>query len=152
VPPANCRVTPQRFVDELSRPGLRPPMDVYAHHPYPVRKPTDKNFAGATYVDLYNLPVLFRRMDAGYLRGKRVWVTEFGVATERTLQQPYFRVPEEQKGQLEDALRRVEAQRRVTLFVWYFMQDNDAWKSGLYNVDGSPKPALAAFEAAARGR
>ncbi|MCB0883057.1 MAG: cellulase family glycosylhydrolase [Thermoleophilia bacterium] len=151
VPPANCRVTPQRFVDELGRPGLRPPMDAYAHHPYPVRRQTDRNNPKATYVDLYNLPVLFRHLDAGYLRGKPVWVTEFGVATAQTLQQPYWRVPEEQKGQLEDALRRMDTQKRVTLFVWYFMQDNDAWKSGLYNQDGSPKPALDAFRAAARG-
>lgn len=145
----NCRVTPQAFVTALN--ALRPPMDAYAHHPYPSRPPTDAINPKAGYIDLYSLSVLTGLMDAGYLRGKPVWVTEFGVATKDVPNYHFFRTPELQKEYLVDALTRLRANPRVKVFVWYLMQDNGSWASGLYDEAGAPKPAAAEMRAQAGG-
>lgn len=147
----NCRVTPQAFVAALDAPDLRPPMDAYAHHPYPSRPPSDSINPNAGYVDLYSLSVLTTLMDEGYLRGKPVWVTEFGVATKDVPNYHFFRTPELQKEYLVDALRRVRANPRVAMFVWYLLQDNGSWASGLYDEAGRPKPAAAEMRAQAGG-
>ena len=149
-PKAGCvKVLPKAFIRALNAPGLRPPMDAYAHHPYPTRRPTDKNFAGAGYIDLYNLDVLTSTLDATYLRDKPIWISEFGVATRRVKQYPYFTDLQGQVTALDDAFRRVRANPRVTLFVWYLLQDHPDWASGLFDEQGNPKPAAAAFQAQA---
>lgn len=148
---ANCRVTPQDFVKGLDADGLQPPMDVFSHHPYPIRPPSDAVNPGASYVDLYSLPVLEKILDEGYLRGKPLWLSEFGVATEPVANQPYSRPPNLQKADLADAIARVRKDDRVKTFIWYFLQDNPDWKSGLYDEAGKAKPAADEFRKAARG-
>jgi len=146
----DCRVPPRTFVRLLGARGLRPPMDVYAHHPYPLRPPTDRNFAGASYVDLYNLSALTREVDRTYLRGKPLWLTEFGIGTRRVAQYPFFRTEAQQRSGLVDALRRVRANPRVRVFVWYLVQDHRDWASGLVDERGRDKPAAAVFRREAR--
>lgn len=51
----------------------------------------------------------------------------------------------EQAQYLQDAYRRVRPDKRITMFVWYFLQDNGAWGSGLLKQNGDPKPAAEVF-------
>jgi hypothetical protein len=146
----DCRVTPIAFLDALARPGNRPPMDAYSHHPYPITPPRSTTFPGASYVDLYNLGRLERAMARTYLRGKPLWLTEFGFATRQV---PNYRLkvtPAQQAQYLTDAVRRARADRRVRIFIWYFLQDNPQWASGLLQQNGTAKPAARSFARAAR--
>ena len=139
------RTTVSDFLTLLSDPALQPPMDVVSHHPYPTRLPSDKTFAGASYIDLYNLDRLVTEVDAGYLKGKLLWLTEFGYPTE-VVADYKLKVSEAQQATfLSDAYRRVRANPRVKVLTWYFLTDNDNWKSGLTTLDGRKKPAYQAF-------
>lgn len=142
---ADSRTTPLRFFAELARPGRRPPMDLVCHHPYPLSKPRTLNFAGASYIDLYNLDRLRVAIDRSYLRGKRLWLSEFGFATEKVPEYPIFFSQPRQAEFLADAYRRVRADPRIANLTWYLFQDHDGWKSGLLRIDGSRKQAYQAF-------
>jgi polysaccharide biosynthesis protein PslG len=146
----DCRVTPLAFLSGLAQRANRPSMDVYSHHPYPITPPRSMTFAGASYIDLYNLSRLETALNRTYLRGKPLWLTEFGFATKQV---PNYRLkvtPAQQAQYLSDAVRRVRADRRVRMFVWYFLQDNSEWASGLVRQNGAAKPAAQAFSRAAR--
>jgi len=143
----DCRVKPTSFVLRLA--ALHPRMDVYSHHPYPITPPRTRSFPGASYVDLYNLDVLERTLDKTSLRGKALWLTEFGFQTTRSSQYPLTVTESQQATYLADALRRVQANPRVRIFVWYLMQDSPNWGSGLLRQNGTRKPAASVFKAAA---
>ena len=138
-----------RVVRLLGARGLRPPMDAWSHHPYPLRRPSDRTPPNRAYVDLYNLDTLFRALDATYLRGKPVWLTEFGFATRRTSQYPFFVTPAEQARFMSDAFRRMRATPRVKVFVWYLLQDHPDWASGVLDVAGNRKPSYRVFRSQA---
>ncbi len=142
---ADARTSPSGFLAALSTSGLRPPMDVVSHHPYPITTPRDTNFAGSSYRDLYNLDRFQTEVDRTYLRGKRLWLTEFGFATRKVGEYSLFVSEAEQAQYLQDAYRRVRPNGRIGMFVWYFLQDNAAWGSGLLQQDGTPKPAAEVF-------
>jgi hypothetical protein len=139
------RVTPDAFLEALSEPGLRPPMDAVSHHPYPLTPPRESTPARASYIDLYALDRLRAVLDAGYLRGRPVWLSEIGFATAATPEYPLSFSEAEQARLLSDAYRRVRAAPGVELVSWYLLQDGPAWRSGLLRRDGSAKPAAAAF-------
>ncbi len=140
----DSRIAPLDFYARLARSG-RPKMDAICHHPYPITKPRNRNFADASYVDLYNLDALITAIDRSYLRGKPIWLTEFGFSTESVPQYKLFFSQAKQASFLVDAFRRVRPGNRVGIFTWYIWQDNNDWKSGLLNVDGSPKRAFEAY-------
>ncbi len=142
---ADGRVTPIAFLKGLAQPGNRPPMDVYSHHPYPITGPRDATFAGANYVDLYNLHRLEAAIDRTYLRGKRLWLTELGFSTRPVKEYPTSFSEPQQAQYLADAYRRLLPDRRVALVTWYFLQDNTQWTSGLLRLNGARKPAYDAF-------
>ena len=139
------RVTPDDFITALDAPGLRPPMDYVSHHPYPFRAPADTTPPRRTYVDLYNLDVLTKAIDRTYLRGKRVWLTEYGFGTRPVLQYPYFFGIAKQGPFIADVYRRAKANRRVGLLVYYLLQDHPQWASGVLAQDGRPKPGYQAI-------
>ena len=112
---ADGRVTPIAFLKGLAQPGNRPPMDVYSHHPYPITGPRDATFAGANYVDLYNLHRLEAAIDRTYLRGKRLWLTELGFSTRPVKEYPTSFSEPQQAQYLADAYRRLLPDRRVAL-------------------------------------
>ena len=127
-------------------------MDAWSHHPYPLRRPADTTPPKRSYVDLYNLDELFRALDRTYLRGTPVWITEFGFATRRTSQYPFFVTPAEQARYMADAFRRMRATPRVKVFIWYLLQDHADWASGILDLQGKRKPAFAVFRAQAGRR
>ncbi len=140
------RVSPPEFLKALDAPGLRPPMDVVSHHPYPQILPTQAAVRRPFTVDLYNLRTLIDAIDGGYLRGTPVWLSEYGYNTESTAAYPLRVSPQEQAAALSDAYRRARALGpRVRLMTYYLLQDNQSWRSGLLTMDGAPKPAAAAF-------
>jgi hypothetical protein len=141
----DCRITPVDFVTALSKPGVRPPMDAWAHHPYPLRRPTGANLARPSYVDLYNLDLLETTLDAGYLKGKPLWLTEFGFATRPSSGYKLVVREDQQAAYLADAVRRVREDPRVRFLIWYFLQDSPNWGSGLIAQDGREKPAAKTF-------
>ncbi len=149
------RVVPMTFVRLLGRAGLRPPMDVVSHHPYPVRARTDKPTPpGRAYADLYNLRDMITAVDSTYLRGKKLWLTEYGFSTSSV---PEYRVIVSPKGQaanIADAHWRLSTNRRVSMAVYYLLQDHPGWRSGLYTQNGAAKPGRQAYSLPmwARGR
>ena len=147
---ADDRMTPQDFIKALGAKGLRPPMDAVSHHPYPLTTPRTTTPPGRTYVDLYNLGELQRVIDSTYLRGKPLWLTEFGFATRATREYPFHVTSGQQAQFVRDAVKRVRKNRRVAVFTWYFLQDSPVWASGLLDQRGRPKPAYAVFRSLAR--
>ena len=142
---ATARMTPSAFLKAVSAPGLRPPMTVVSHHPYPITTPRDVSFPGASYIDLYNLKRFEAEIDQTYLRKKKIWLTEFGFSTQKVAEYSLNVSEAEQANYLQDAYRRVRPDRRIGMFVWYFLQDNGQWGSGLLNQAGQAKPAAAVF-------
>lgn len=140
----DSRIAPLAFYARLAKSG-RPKMDAVCHHPYPITKPRKTNFPGASYVDLYNLETLVEALDRSYLRGKSLWLTEFGFSTESVPQYKLFFSQTQQAAFLVDAFKRVRPGNRVGIFTWYVWQDNSAWKSGLLNEDGTRKRAFEAY-------
>lgn len=139
------RVRPQDFVTALNAPGLRPPMDVVSHHPYPLSAPRARTSAGRSYVDLYNLDVIVKAIDKTYLRGKSLWLTEYGFATRAVQQYPTFFSKLKQAEFISDAYWRSKANRRVKMTVYYFLQDHADWASGVLEQNGTAKPGYQAI-------
>jgi hypothetical protein len=142
---ADDRVSPAQFVEALGQQGNRPPMDAYAHHPYPLTGPRERTRPNAAHIDLYNLGHLRERLDAGYLRAVPIWVTEVGFSTAPTREYPLSFGEAEQAQLLSDAYRRLRAEPDVEMAVWYLLQDSRGWRSGLLRRDGGAKPAATAF-------
>ena len=152
---APVRVTPDDFITALNARALRPPMDVVSHHPYPVRAPADTTPPRRTYVDFYNLTVLTKAIDKTYLKGKRLWLTEYGFGTRKVPQYRYAFGTANQGPFIADAYRRAKANPRVGLLVYYLLQDHPQWASGVLTQAGTPKPGYQAiglpFAATTRG-
>jgi hypothetical protein len=144
--PPPQRVTPDDFLRALDAPELRPPMDVVSHHPYPATAPRERTPPGRNYIDLYNLDVLERTLDRTYLRGRPVWLTEYGFGTEPLpgLYELAFTY-QEQAAFIADALVRVRAHRRVRLASYYLLRDHPGWRSGVRDQEGREKPGRQAF-------
>lgn len=139
------RITPKDFIRALDAPGLRPPMDVVSHHPYPTTPPRERTRPGRNYIDLYNLDELVKTVDATYLKGRDLWMTEYGFATESVPEYPLRFTPDEQATSIADAYRRLRANARVKLASYYLFQDHERWRSGLRDIEGTAKPGEAAF-------
>ena len=139
------RIRPQDFIAALNAKSLRPPMDVVSHHPYPLSAPRSSTLGGRSYVDLYNLDVLTKAIDKTYLKGKRLWLTEYGFATRRVREYNVFFTPTQQANFISDAYRRAKANTRIDMTVYYLLQDHSGWASGVLNQAGQQKPAYQAL-------
>lgn len=138
-----ARLTPAAFIADLARQSPRPEMDAWAHHPYPLRPPTDSTPPEAAVIDAWNLGALERALDAtggdSPLSGLPIWVTEFGVLTEAV---PNFKKPVDEataSAWIAEGWRRFAADDRIDEVVLYFLQDNEFWRSGLRATDWRPK-------------
>jgi hypothetical protein len=143
---STARIAPSEFLRALDAPDLRPQMDVVSHHPYPQVLPEQASVRRPFSTDIYNLDTLVAAIDGTYLRDKPIWLTEYGFSTEPVPNYKKFVTREQQAAYLSDALRRVRAVGpRIQLLTYYVLQDNPSWKSGLADIDGSPKPAYAVY-------
>ena len=144
-PTAPNRIKVVDFLDALDASGRQPPMDVVSHHPYPASSPRETTLPNRAFIDLYNLDSLSAAIDRTYLRGSKIWLTEYGFGTKPVPQNPKFFTRQEQADYIVDAFARERANPRVELMVYYFLQDHKDWGSGLLDDEGNPKLGLAAY-------
>ncbi len=137
------RVRPDQFLRELDALPTPPPMDVVSHHPYPIRPPERKG--GPNFIDLYNFERLVTTIDATYLKGKPIWLTEYGFGTAPVENYKLFFPPQRQAELIVDAFARTRRNKRVEMATYFHLQDNPSWKSGLIDEQGTPKPGRDAF-------
>lgn len=143
-PKAPGRVRPADFLAALDAQPDPPPMDVVSHHPYPIFRP-EHDRSAAKYIDLYNIDRLVTAIDATYLKGKPIWLTEYGFGTEAVTDYPLFFSPERQAELIAETFVRSRSFARVELLTYFHLQDNPAWRSGILDLEGKPKPGYAAF-------
>lgn len=139
------RIRPQDFIPALNASGLQPPMDVVSHHPYPLSAPRALTLPGRGFVDLYNLGTLVKAIDATYLSGKSLWLTEYGFATRTTEEYTTFFSPAQQASYIVDAYWRTRANPRVALTSYFLLQDHPNWASGVLTQAGGAKPGYQAI-------
>ena len=169
--------SPTRFITELGiayrQSGrLLPVMDSFAIHPYQDNSSTPPSFAHplnttiaiADYDKLVKL--LGQAFDGTAQRGSTMPIVygEFGVetvipATKSALYtgvEPASVLPVDNATQAafyREALAIAFCQPNVTMFLFFHTVDEsnlDRWQSGMYYVDGTPKPSLAAVVQATR--
>jgi hypothetical protein len=144
--------SPARFARLLSEADPDLPFDAWAQHPYPpsphvapdsqVRWPR---------VGLGNLEQFGEALDDWFGRGETpIWITEY--AHETRPPEPLGIAPDLQAQYADEALRFAAENPRVRMFVWFVFRDREdgLWQSGLLWDDGTSKPALDSFAAAAR--
>jgi hypothetical protein len=126
---------------------LKLKFDAWAHHPYPfpvAQKPTQK--VRYPNVTLTTMPRFEKDLDAAFHRKNiPVWITEYGNETKPG--EPKGVTESQQAKYLPQAIALARKDARVGMFVWFVMQDSNGslWQSGIYRLDGSPKPAETRF-------
>jgi hypothetical protein len=127
--------------------ALRPPADAFAQHLYPALGPS-----ASTAMPSYNrLPELIGELDA-VRPGLPILITEFGWTTTATATRASHVSEQEQETYLREALTMLAAIPRVRLAVWFNLEDNAQWTSGLRRADTTPKPSWSTFSALAKPR
>jgi hypothetical protein len=119
---------------------LHPPADAFAQHLYPAGAPT----VTTAMPSFRRLEELIGELDR-VRPGLPILITEFGWTTTPTSVRPSFVSEEEQAGYLREAAEVLRAIPRVRLAVWFNLQDNAQWTSGLRRADLSAKPSWDAF-------
>lgn len=141
--PPNGSVGIVRFIRELAE--RRPPADAWAQHLYPATGPGEST----AMPSFRRLSELIDELDR-VRPDLPVLITEFGWLTRGTAVRPSHVSEEEQAAHLREAVDALAAMPRVRLAVWFQLQDNALWTSGLLREDESPKPAWEVFRALPR--
>ena len=142
--------SPVRFARLLSEERPRVPLDAWAQHPYPARHTTaPAEPVRWPRVSLSNLERFGSTIDEWYRPDLPLWVTEYGHETKPV--DPTGVDQGTQARYVTEALALAAGNPRVRLFAWFILRDRDfePWQSGLVSPDGTPKPGLARFRAAA---
>jgi Cellulase (glycosyl hydrolase family 5) len=117
-----------------------PPADAFAQHLYPAAAPSVTTAMPS-----------FRRLDEliGELDrvrpGLPIMITEFGWTTSPTSVRASFVSEGDQAAHLREAVEVLAANPRVRLAVWFNLQDNAEWTSGLRRGDLGAKPSWDVF-------
>jgi hypothetical protein len=132
--------------------GKKVEFDVWAHHPYTYGGPTHKalNPDDVSIGDLRKMTSLLNAADrAGHIRSRGdvpFWVTEFSYDSQPG--DPQGLPPALHARWVSESLYRMWSDG-VSLVTWFLLDDrpfpDDMYQSGLYTLDGQPKPALRAF-------
>jgi len=143
-------VAPGLFAQLLAKqPGLK--FDAWAHHPYPTQ-PNAKPLEQVKFpnVTLSQLPTFEADLKTWFHRTVPIWITEYGHETKPA--EPHGVTFAQQAAYAKQALGVAKADPNVQMFIWFTFRDStgNPWQSGLENVGGAAKPALAAFSASAR--
>lgn len=151
-PGATDAVAPGTFARLVAQANRRLKFDAWAQHPYPVpvsQKPTQK--VRWPNVALTSLPQFGRSLDLWFGRKNiPIWITEYGQETKPG--EPKGVTPAQQAVYVPQAIGLARTDPRVSMFIWFVLRDSPSspWQSGIYRLDGSPKPARARFAAATR--
>lgn len=121
------------------------PLDGLAQHVYPRGAPTD----GRMLASFARLEEFIARADARFQRPLPVFITEFGWLTQASPYARFVVTPTTQARFLTAAVARMRALPRIRGAVWFNLQDNPNWPSGLWTYPGrTPQPSWAAFRTA----
>jgi hypothetical protein len=148
---ANESVAPGTFARLLAQnKGLR--FDAYAEHPYATRPnlpPSQKvRFPNVT---LLQLPHFEQMLDTWFKRKNiPIWITEYGYETRPG--EPAGVSNAQQAAYMSYALKKLQADPRVQMFIWFVFRDNrqSLWQSGLFNFSNAAKPSYRTFSALAQ--
>jgi hypothetical protein len=145
---ASDGVSPVAWIRGMA--AARARLDVYAHHPYPVRPQTETPWTGAcrhcatiTMAELERLLGEVRRS----FGSTRIWLTEYGYQTnppDRTLGVPWAT---QARHHASASLRAYLAPRVDMLIHWLVVDETSqaGWQSGFFTTGGTRKPAYDAF-------
>jgi hypothetical protein len=143
--------SPARFARLLSEQKPAIPFDAWAQHPYPPRATVaPEDSVRWPRVGLANLERFGESLDLWFGRDAvPIWITEY--SHETLPLEPLGVSPETQATFADEALAMVAENPRVRTFLWFILRDTPGtpWQSGLLDENGTPKPAFAAFGAAA---
>jgi hypothetical protein len=140
-------ISPLVFLRLAKAAGMRR-LDVYAHHPYYVKKnesPTTPSRDGNA-ITLANIDRLIREVQRLYGR-KQLWITEYGYQTnppDRAIGVPWAT----QARWLTQAFTIARRHPRIDMMIWFLLKDDtsaNGWQSGLLTATGRRKPAFDAF-------
>jgi hypothetical protein len=131
------------FVRQLA--ALHPPLDAYAQHLYPALSPA----ASTAMPSFRTLPGLLQALDR-LKSGAPLLITEFGWTTTASPFRAAHVSESDQATFLPEAIAALRSDPRVRLAVWFNLQDNSGWPSGLLREDGTEKPAWAALATGVR--
>jgi len=142
-------VAPGTFLELLAKSAPRLRFDAWAQHPYPFpvsQAPTQK--VRWPNIAMTSLPALESALDRHFRKGIPVWITEYGNETRPG--EPRGVSEAQQASYLPQAVAIARQDPRVTMFIWFVFRDStgSTWQSGLYRLDGTPKPAAARWSSA----
>ena len=149
--PSQQTTSPGTFARLLSLQRPRLSFDAWAHHPYPTSlglPPTQR--VRWPNVALAALPRFQAALDTWFgRRDTAIWITEYGYQTRRP--QALGVTAAQQAAYSVQALQLAAADPHVQMFVWFVLRDSvqTPWRSGLFDLTGKAKPALARFATAA---
>jgi hypothetical protein len=118
----------------------RPPADAFAQHLYPAAGPS----VTTAMPSFRRLEELIGELDR-VRPGLPILITEFGWTTSPTSVRPSFVSEDDQAAHLREAVDMLRTTPRVRLAVWFNLQDNGEWTSGLRRADLSAKPSWNVF-------
>ena len=100
-------------------------------------------------VGMSSLPTLEAALDRRFRKGIPIWITEYGNETKPG--EPKGITEAQQAAYLPAAIALARKDSRVAMFIWFVFRDSagSTWQSGLYRLDGTQKPAAAAWSSAA---
>jgi hypothetical protein len=140
-------VSPVAFIRGMRATGAR--LDVYAHHPYPLRPDETPWSGGCDHCDTITMATIERlvREVTQAFGNKRIWLTEYAYQTNPP--DPFLGVsPSRQALYLSEGAARAYLAPRVDMLIHYLVQDEPdpaRWQSGLLTTSGRAKPALQSF-------
>jgi Cellulase (glycosyl hydrolase family 5) len=151
LPGSSDAVTPGKFAELVAKANPNLKFDAWAHHPYPYPvffKPAQ--LLKWPNVSLKSFPRFETSLDKWFHRKNiPIWITEYGHETKPG--EPLGVTEAQQAAFLPQAVALAKADPRVTMFIWFVFRDSQGstWQSGLNELNGTPKPALARWTAVA---
>jgi hypothetical protein len=146
-------VAPGTFMELVAKAAPRLRFDAWAQHPYPFpvnQAPTQR--VRWPNVTLNMLKMLGTQLDRRFGRKNiPIWITEYGNETRPG--EPKGVTEAQQAAYLPSAIAMARLDPRVKMFIWFVFRDStgSTWQSGLYRLNGSAKPAAAAWRRFAPG-
>lgn len=151
VPDEPGRLGPGQFLTALATTSAASTPDVVAAHLYPSTPPPRPGAPPRPRkIDIDNLEELPRALEGTPFARLPIWATEYGWQTQSTEALTYRISPAEQAQRVADTLGVLSRFPRIQLATYYFLQDNSAFASGLFEATDDdaltrPKPATDAF-------
>jgi hypothetical protein len=124
--------------------GAQVGFDAWSQHIYPAAAPDEPTEAVPAWA---TIPRILDALDR-HRPGIPMYITEAGYTTAETPFRKVSVTEEEQAANLRAMYRLPLDPARIPVIVWFNLQDNPAWPSGLLREDGGEKPSMAAFREA----